>query len=72
MSVWLCSVGSALGEAPAAQALGILEHADARIDLQGWPQLDVHGAHQMVLLEQQQGLPIYFLGTEFFCNLLAA
>lgn len=54
-----------------AEALGVLEHADACIDLQGRPQLDVHGTHQVVLLEQQQGLPINLLGTELLGDLLA-
>lgn len=56
----------------AVETLGVLEHADACVDLQGRPQLDVHGTHQVVLLEQQQGLPVNFLGTELLCNLLAA
>lgn len=56
----------------ARPALGVLEHVDASIDLQGRPQFDVHSTHQMVLLEQQQGLPVDFLGTEFLCYLLAA
>ena len=74
MSVWLCSVGRSRPgpESWLPPALGVLEHADAGVDLQGGPQLDVHGAHQVVLLEQQQGLPVDFLGTEFLCYLLAA
>lgn len=53
-------------------ALRVLEHVDASVDLQGRPQFDVHSTHQMVLLEQQQGLPVDFLGTEFLRYLLAA
>lgn len=75
MSVWLCSAGR---RRPGPEswlpwpALGVFEHADAGIDLQGGPQLDVHSTHQMVFLEQQQSLPVDFLGTEFLCYLLAA
>lgn len=59
------------GSGQAAEPLGVLEHADACIDLQGRPQLDVHSTHQVVLLEQQQGLPINLLGTELLSDLLA-
>lgn len=34
--------GGAVGK---QQTLGVLEHADACVDLQGRAQLDVHGAH---------------------------
>ena len=66
----LCSVGR---RSPGARpALGVLEHADACVDLKGWPQLDVHGTHQVVLLEQQQSLPVDLLGTELLCDFLVA
>ena len=42
------------------------------VDLEGGPQLDVYGTHQVVLLEQQQSLPIDLLGTELLCDFLAA
>lgn len=65
LAAWRCS-------GQAAEPLGVLEHADACVDLQRRPQLDVHGAHEMVLLEQQQGLPVDLLGTELLCDILAA
>lgn len=37
----------------ACGVLGLLQHADTGIDFEGRSQLDVHGAHEMVLLEQQ-------------------
>lgn len=52
--MWLCSICSMPGartlaawwcSGQAAETLGVLEHADACVDLQGRPQLDVHGAH---------------------------
>lgn len=61
------SAGSAQsggGASGARPLLGVLEHADACVDLEGGPQLDVHGTHQVVLLEQQQSLPVNLLGTE--------
>lgn len=67
-----CPLALLSREEPGPEALGVLEHADACVDLEGGPQLDVHGAHQVVLLEQQQSLPVDFLGTEFLCYLLAA
>lgn len=38
LAAWWCS-------GQAAETLGVLEHADLCVDLQGRPQLDVHGAH---------------------------
>ena len=49
-----------------------MEHAAAHVDLEGRPQLDVYGTHQVVLLEQQQSLPVDLLGTELLCDFLAA
>ena len=37
---------------------------NVRADLEGGPQFDGHGAHEMVRLEQHQGLTIDFLGSE--------
>lgn len=51
---------------------GVLEHIDAGIDLECRAQLDVHGAHEMILLEQQQRLPIDLLSPELLRDLLAA
>lgn len=42
------------------ETLGVLEHTDSCIDLQDRPQLDIHDAHHVVFLEQQQSLPINF------------
>lgn len=53
-------------------ALGVLEHADAGVDLEGRAQFDVHGAHEVVLLQQQQRLPVNLLRPELLCDLLAA
>lgn len=53
-------------------ALGVLEHADAGVDLERRAQFDVHGAHEVVLLQQQQRLPVNLLCPELLCDLLAA
>lgn len=39
-------------------------------DLEGGTELDVHGGHEMLLSEQQQGLSINLLGQEMGCQLL--
>lgn len=40
-------------------------------DLQGGAQLDVHGGHEMLLLQEQQGLTIDLLRQELGGQLLA-
>lgn len=41
-------------------------------DLEGRTELDVHGGHEMLLLEQQQGLSVNLLRQELGGELLAA
>lgn len=41
-------------------------------DLEGGTQLDVHGGHEMLLLQQQQGLSVNLLRQELGGELLAA
>ncbi|KAF2974947.1 hypothetical protein EK904_007040 [Melospiza melodia maxima] len=45
----------------ASEFLGLLEDIDLGTDLESWSQLDVHGTHEMFLLQKQQGLTINFL-----------
>ena len=45
---------------------------DVRADLEGGPQLDGHGAHEMVRLEQHQRLAVDLLGGELLHVLGAA
>lgn len=45
----------------ASELLGLLEDIDLGTDLESWSQLDVHGTHEVFLLQKQQGLAIYFL-----------
>lgn len=41
-------------------------------DLEGRTELDVHGGHEVLLLQQQQGLSVYLLGQELGGELLTA
>lgn len=41
-------------------------------DLEGGTQLDVHGGHEMLLLQQQQGLSVNLLRQELGGELLTA
>lgn len=43
------------------ELLGLLEDVDLGTNLESWSQLDVHGTHEVFLLQKQQGLAIYFL-----------
>jgi len=52
--------------------LGVFEHVDACEDLERRTQFDVHGAHEVVLLQEQQGLAVDLLGPELVRYLLAA
>lgn len=45
----------------ASEFLGLLEDIDLGTDLESRSQLDVHGTHEMFLLQKQQGLTINFL-----------
>lgn len=45
----------------ASELLGLLEDIDLGTDLESWSQLDVHGTHEVFLLQKQQGLAINFL-----------
>lgn len=55
----------------ASEFLGLLEDIDLGTDLESWSQLDVHGTHEMFLLQKQQGLTINFLRPKFLSNFLA-
>lgn len=50
----------------------ILQAVDVGADLEGRAQLDVHGRHEMLLLQEQQGLSIDFLRQELGGQVLAA
>jgi hypothetical protein len=43
---------------------------DAGAYFESRAEFDVQGAHQMVFGQQKQGLPVYLLGSERFCNVL--
>lgn len=45
---------------------------DASTNLESWAKLDTHGSHEVILLQQQQGLPINLLLSELLCILLTA
>lgn len=53
------------------EMLRVLEHINLSKDFQCRPQFDVHGAHEMILLQEQQGLAVDLLRTELFGDLLA-
>lgn len=44
-----------------SELLGLLEDVDLGTDLESWSQLDVHGTHEVFLLQKQQSLAINFL-----------
>lgn len=50
----------------------ILQAVDVGADLEGGAQLDVHGRHEMLLLQEQQGLSVNFLRQELGGQVLAA
>lgn len=50
----------------------VSEAVDGGADLQGRTQFNVHGAHQMFLLKQQQCLAINLLGEKMTGQLLTA
>lgn len=50
----------------------ILQTVDVGADLEGGTQFDVHGGHEMLLLQEQQGLSVNFLRQELGGELLAA
>lgn len=50
----------------------ILQGVDVGADLEGGPQLDVHGRHEMLLLQEQQGLSVNFLRQKLGGQVLAA
>lgn len=50
----------------------ILQTVDVGADLEGGTQLDVHGGHEMLLLQEQQGLSVNFLRQELGGELLTA
>lgn len=49
--------------------LRVSEHADLSKDFERWAQFDVHGSHEVVLLQQQQRLAVDLLRAELFCAL---
>lgn len=49
--------------------LRVFEHVDLGEDLERWAQFDVHGRHEVVLLQQQQGLSIDLLTPELLSDL---
>lgn len=50
----------------------LAQAVDGGADFEGGTQLDVHGGDEMVLAEEQQSLPVDFLGQEVSGQLLAA
>lgn len=44
-----------------SELLGLLKDIDLGTDLESWSQLDVHGTHEVFLLQKQQGLAVNFL-----------
>lgn len=49
--------------------LRVFEHVNLGKDLERRAQFDVHSSHEVVLLQQQQGLSIDLLRAELLCNL---
>lgn len=54
-----------------SELLGLLKDIDLGTDLESWSQLDVHGTHEVFLLQKQQGLAVNFLWPKLLRNLLA-
>lgn len=54
------------------ETLRVFEHINLSKDFQCRTQFDVHGAHEMILFQEQQGLTVDLLRTELFSDLLAA
>lgn len=50
----------------------ILQAVDVGTDLECGAQLDVHGRHEMLLFQEQQGLSVNFLRQELGGQVLAA
>lgn len=50
--------------------LRVFEHVDACEDLECGSQFNVHGAHEVVLLQQEQGLSVNLLRAKLVCYLL--
>lgn len=50
--------------------LRVFEHVDACKDLKCRSQLNVHGAHEVVFLQEEQGLTVDLLRAELICDLL--
>lgn len=50
----------------------VLQVVDVSADLQGRSQLDVHGGHEVLLLQQEQSLAVDFLRQELGGELLTA
>lgn len=57
---------------PGACTLRVLERVNLSKDLERGAQFDVHGGHEMVLPEQQQGLAVDLLPAELLGDLQAA
>lgn len=53
-------------------ATSVFQVVNVGADLEGGTQLDVHGGHEMLLLQQQQGLSVNLLRQELGGELLAA
>jgi len=49
--------------------LRVFEHADLSEDFECWAQFDVHGSHEMVLLQQQKSLSVDLLRAELLGDL---
>lgn len=56
----------------AAARPSVSQVVDVGADLQSWAQFDVHGGHEVLLLQQQQSLSIDLLREELGRQVLAA
>ena len=52
--------------------LRVFEHVDACEDFECRSQFNVHGAHEVVLLQQEHGLSVNLLRSKLVCDLLTA